>query len=127
MDYPTLLGIHKLTVGISLALFLLRGAWRLADSPMNDKKWVKIVPHVNDTLLLSAAIGMLFASGMNPLEHPWIIAKITGLLAYIGIGTVALKRGRSKGLRIKAFIASLGIFAYIVAVAVNKQVIPGVL
>ncbi len=127
MLYTVLKHLHITTVYLTLALFLLRGVWMMLDSPRPQARWIKVVPHINDTVLLSAAIGMLFASGMNPLEHPWIIAKIVGLLAYIGIGTVALKRGRSKGLRIKAFVASLGVFAYIVAVAVNKQVIPGVL
>ena len=62
MDYSILPGPHRLTVAISLALFVLRGVWRMLDSPMNDRAWVKIVPHVNDTLLLLAAIGMLIVA-----------------------------------------------------------------
>jgi uncharacterized membrane protein SirB2 len=54
------------------------------------------------------------------------MAKIIGLLAYIGLGTVALKRGRTKAIRVKALVAALGVFAYIIAVAVTKQVMPGV-
>ncbi|MGQ9861416.1 MAG: SirB2 family protein, partial [Thiobacillaceae bacterium] len=82
-------------------------------------------PHVNDTLLLAAAIGLLLVADLSPLDQPWIMAKIIGLIAYIGLGTVALKRGRTKAIRVMAFVAALGVFAYIVAVAVTKQVVPG--
>ena len=81
---------------------------------------MRILPHVNDTLLLIAAIGLVMVLELNPLEQPWILAKIIGLLAYIGLGTVALERGRSKAIRVKAFIAALGMFAYIVAMAVTN-------
>lgn len=125
MDYSTLKLIHRLSIDITLALFLLRGYWMLRDSPRLQAPWAKIVPHVNDTVLLASAVAMLFVAALNPLANPWVIAKIVGLLAYIFLGTLALKRGRSKAVRIKAFIASLAVFGYIVAVAVTKQVVPG--
>jgi uncharacterized membrane protein SirB2 len=126
MDYTLLRTAHIVTIYVSLALFLLRGFWMLRDSPRLNDRWVRVLPHINDTLLLTAAIAMLVVTRLNPLEQPWLMAKIIGLLAYIGVGTVALKRGRSKATRAKALVAALGIFAYIIAVAVTKQVIPGV-
>lgn len=125
MDYTLLRLLHIGTVYVTLALFLLRGVWMLLDSPRLKQRWVRIVPHVNDTLLLAAGIAMLVVAELNPLDHPWLVAKIVGLIAYIGLGTVALKRGRSKAIRVKALVAALGVFAYIVAVAVTKQVAPG--
>lgn len=126
MDYLALRNLHLLTVAITLALFLLRSYWMLRDSPRLQARWIKIAPHTNDTVLLAAAIGMLVVAEVNPLDQPWLIAKIVGLLAYIGLGTVALKRGRTRAARIKALIAALGVFAYIVAVALTKQVVPGI-
>lgn len=125
MDYTLLRLLHTGTVFVTLALFLLRGFWMLLDSPRLSQRWVRILPHVNDTLLLAAAIGLLVVAEIDPLNQPWIMAKIIGLIAYIGLGTVALKRGRTKAVRVKAFVAALGVFAYIVAVAVTKQVVPG--
>lgn len=125
MDYALLRLLHIGTVYVTLALFLLRGFWMLIDSPRLRQRWVRVLPHVNDTLLLLAAIGLVVVAELDLLEQPWLMAKIIGLLAYIGLGTVALKRGRTKAIRVKAFIAALGVFAYIVAVAVTKQVIPG--
>jgi uncharacterized membrane protein SirB2 len=124
MAYSTLLAIHLTAVGISLALFVLRGAWRMADSPMNSRKWVKIVPHVNDTVLLAAAIGMLLVARLNPLEHGWLMAKIIGLLVYIALGTFAIKRGKTPLQSKLAFVGALAVFGYIVAVAITKQVVP---
>jgi uncharacterized membrane protein SirB2 len=126
MEYTGLKHLHALTVVVTLSLFLLRGFWMLMDSPRLQARWTRIVPHANDTILLGAAIGLLVVGGLNPLDHPWIIAKILGLLAYIGLGTIALKRGGTKATRVKALIAALGVFAYIIAVAVTKQVVPGV-
>lgn len=125
MDYSLLRTLHVGTVHATLILFLLRGYWMVSDSPRLHDRWVKVVPHVNDTLLLSAAIAMLVVGGLNPIDHPWIMAKIGGLLAYIGLGTVALKRGRSKAARVQALVAALAVFGYLVAVAITKQVIPG--
>lgn len=125
MEYAQLRLLHVATVYVTLALFLLRSAWMLRDSPRLQQRWVRIVPHVNDTVLLASAIAMLVVAGINPLNQPWLVAKILGLLAYIGLGTIALKRGRTRAVRVKALIAALGVFAYIVAVAVTKQVVPG--
>ena len=44
-----------------------------------------------------------------------------GLVAYIGLGTVALKRGRTRAGRAAAFFAALATFAYIVSVAVTRD------
>ena len=125
MDYTLLRLLHIGTVYVTLALFVLRGVWMLLDSPRLRQRWVRVLPHVNDTLLLIAAIGLVVVAELNPLQQPWILAKIIGLLAYIGLGTVALKRGRTKPIRVTAFFAALAVFAYIVAVAVTKQALPG--
>lgn len=127
MDYAILRDLHIGTILATLILFLLRGFWMMTDSPRLKDRWVRVVPHVNDSLLLFAAIAMLFVAGLNPIDQPWLMAKIIGLLAYIGLGTIALKRGKTRSVRVKALIAALGVFAYIVAVAITKQVIPGMI
>jgi uncharacterized membrane protein SirB2 len=112
--------VHQVTAAVTLLLFLLRGVWMLTGSPALQRRWVRIVPHVNDTILLAAAIYMTALIGLQP----WIEAKIAGLLLYIGLGTVALKRGRTKAIRARAFAAALAAFAYVVAVALTKRVLP---
>lgn len=127
MEYSLLKLIHVGTVYITFCLFLARGIWMLTDSPRLQDRWVKVVPHLNDTLLLTAAVGMLIVGSLNPLTHPWLLVKIGGLLLYIYLGTMALKRGRTKVQRTGYFVAALVTIGYIIAVAVTKQVIPGVI
>jgi len=126
MLYLGLKHLHVLAVYLSLALFLLRGVWMWRESPRLQARWLRIVPHLIDTILLGAAIALLVMVWGNPLNQPWLIAKIIALLAYIGLGSLALKRGKTPALRRKAFIAALGVYAYMLAVAVSKSAIPGV-
>ena len=124
MTYSLLKNIHLSAIVITLVLFLLRGAWQLMDSPRLNQKWVKIVPHINDTILLAAAIGMLIVAQLDPLEHGWIMAKIIALPAYIVLGTIALKRGKTPLARNLAFVSALGVFGYMIAVAATRQTWP---
>lgn len=127
MDYPLLHFLHVLTVCISLALFLLRGIWMLREPDRLRARWVRVVPHVNDSLLLASAIALAVVLQLDPRQQPWLLAKIVALLAYIVAGSIALKRGRSRAVRVTALIAAIVLFGYIVRVAMTKNVFPGVI
>lgn len=121
MDYLSLKHFHMGCAAASGALFLLRGAWMLRASPALQQRWVKIAPHLIDTALLVSAITLAVWSGQSPGKHPWLMAKLCALVAYIVLGTIALKRGKTLAVRATAFVAALLVFAYIVAVAVTRQ------
>jgi uncharacterized membrane protein SirB2 len=120
-SYLALKHLHVTCALLSGSFFTLRGIWMLRDSARLQQRWVRIAPHIIDTLLLTSALIMVFWSGQYPFVQPWLTAKVLALLAYIGIGTVALKRGRTKRVRAAAFIAALATFAYIVSVALSRQ------
>ncbi|MGZ5202998.1 MAG: SirB2 family protein [Telluria sp.] len=124
MDYPSLKHFHMGCAALSGSLFLLRGAWMLRASPLLRQRWVRIAPHVVDTLLLASAIGLALWSRQYPGQQPWLTAKLAALLGYIVLGSVALKRGRTPGQRRAAFVAALLLFAYIVTVAITKRPLP---
>jgi uncharacterized membrane protein SirB2 len=124
MDYSLLKHLHLTTVAVTLALFVLRGAWMMTGSPRLQARWVRIVPHVNDTLLLASGIGLVVLIQQYPLVDGWLTAKLLALLLYIGLGTYALKRGKSRGQRIAAWIAALLVFGYMLAVAVAHDPFP---
>ena len=121
MDYSALKSVHVACVAASYTLFLVRGVWMMQDSTLLARRWVRIVPHVIDTVLLASAIAMAVMIRQYPFAAPWLTAKVIGLVAYIGLGTVALKRGRTKRVRIVAWIAAQIVFLYIVAVALLKR------
>ncbi|HZN23606.1 MAG TPA: SirB2 family protein [Burkholderiales bacterium] len=124
MDYLALKSLHVSAVVTSYALFFVRGVWMLRMPQMLTRRWVRIVPHVVDTVLLASAIAMAAATRQYPFVAGWLTAKVLGLVLYIGLGTVALKRGNSRRVRIVAWIAAQAVFVYIVAVAVTRNPVP---
>lgn len=93
----------------------------MRDSSMMTKKWVKIVPHVNDTVLLIAAIILAVSIQQYPFVHTWLTAKFIALLLYIIFGMFALKRAKRKTGKSIFFILALLSFGYIVAVALARS------
>ena len=124
MDYDSLKFTHISCVAISYVMFVLRGIWMMRESALLQRRWVKIVPHLVDTLLLASAVALAVMSHQYPLSNGWLTAKIVGLLIYIGLGTVALKRGKTRRTRVTAWLAAQAVFFYIVAVAITRQPLP---
>jgi uncharacterized membrane protein SirB2 len=123
--YLALKFIHVSCVVLTFSLFLLRGFWMLRGSAMLQQRWVKILPHVIDATLLISAILLTLQIGQYPGVNGWLTAKVTALLLYIGLGTIAIRRGRSKQVRAAAWLGALLVFGYIVSVALTRQPIPG--
>ena len=70
-----------------------------------------------DTLLLVAALLLLFVLQLNPFAVAWLRVKLMLLVAYIVLGTFALKRARGTGARALFFIAALACFLMMYSVA----------
>lgn len=121
MDYVTIKYVHIASAMLSGSLFLLRGVWMMRESTMLQHRVVKILPHVVDTILLASALILVYWSAQYPFVQHWLTAKVLALIAYITIGTIALKRGVTKTQRVCAFFAALLVFAYIVLVAMTKR------
>ena len=115
--------IHVTLAFITVAGFVVRGLLSLADSPLRDRTWIRVAPHIVDTLLLGFGIALAVSMSLSPLANGWLMAKIVGLLAYIGFGVMAM-RARSRALKIVGFVAAIASVGYIFAVAFSKQVMP---
>jgi uncharacterized membrane protein SirB2 len=113
--------VHVICVLLSFAGFFVRGVWMLRDSELLRRRWVRITPQAVDTLLLVSAIVLAIQLRLSPMEQPWLMAKIIALVVYIGVGLVALKLGRSKQVRLYAWLLGLLLFGYIISVAVTKS------
>ena len=124
MAYLLLKQLHLTTIAITLTLFLLRGAWMMMESSLLQARWVRIVPHLNDTLLLASGITLAVLMQQYPLVHGWLTAKFFALIVYIVLGTIALKRGKTRAQRIAAWFAALLVFGYMAAVAVTHDPFP---
>lgn len=112
--------IHMSSAFISISFFIVRGVWVFNHSGMMNKKWVKILPHVNDTVLLITAIVLAVTLQQYPFTHDWLTAKVVALLLYIVFGMFALKRAKKMKNKVVFFVLALLTFGYIVGVALNR-------
>lgn len=92
----------------------------MKNSGLLHERWMRSWPHLIDTLLLASGVWMAFNLHLNPLDHPWLGMKLLALLVYIALGFIALRLGRTRRIRITAFVAAIACFAYIGLVAISK-------
>lgn len=120
----TVKALHVTVAMLSLAGFIARAYLMFVGSARLQLRWVRIAPHVVDTVLLLSGLYMAFLLRVLPSEHAWFAAKLIALVCYIVLGSVALRRGPSMVWRAAAFALSLLVFAYIIAVANTREVVP---
>ncbi|BBI99803.1 SirB family protein [Ferrigenium kumadai] len=124
MEAVLLKHLHISCVALSYSLFFVRGVWMLRGTLAQQGRWVRIVPHVIDSVLLGSAVALAVQLGISPMSAPWLLAKIVALLLYIALGAVALKRGTTQRIRLAAWLAAQAVFFYIVSVAVTHDPAP---
>lgn len=100
---------------------MLRGAATHFGLDWRRFRVARTAPHVIDTVFLTSGVWLAWTLGVSPLDQSWLAAKIGGLLAYIGLGFVALRFGRTPLARGSAFITAIAVFGYIVGVAVARS------
>lgn len=113
--------IHVTCVILTWLLFFVRGIWMLRDSPLLRKKLTRRVPPLVDTVLLASAIVQAMTLHQYPITHDWLTAKLIALLFYIGLGMVALTYGKTKRIRIVAWVGAQICFFYVVSVALTRN------
>lgn len=122
-SYSIVLTVHLLAVVITLSLFVMRFYWLCRQSPALQQRWVKVVPHINDTLLLASGVALIVINRFYPfsVQESWLTAKLFGVIIYILLGHIALgRRQRSLSLRWVAFILALVCFFLIAQAAITK-------
>lgn len=116
--------LHITCAVLSVSGYFARGLLMLRDSPWLTAHFVRVAPHVIDTLLLISAVALAVRLRQYPFLQDWLTAKVLALLLYIVLGAIGLKYGRTRKIRIAAWLAALLTFAYIVAVALTRQPLP---
>jgi uncharacterized membrane protein SirB2 len=121
MDYADWKLLHQGAVALSITGFIARGLGAFAGAAWVRGRAARTVPHAVDTVLLGSALVLAWMLRLTPGAAPWLVAKIAGLLLYIGLGMLALRPGRPLALRIGAWLAALLCFGWIVSVALTKN------
>ncbi|GLW61300.1 siroheme synthase [Hydrogenophilus thermoluteolus] len=118
MSYLLLKHLHLTTVALTITGFLLRFTWRLRSHPWLHAPLTRVLPHINDTLLLTSGLGMAAMIGQYPFTTPWLTAKFFWLLAYIIAGHFALKRAQTRRGQWCACVVALVCVAMLVGTAI---------
>ena len=121
MEYATVKLVHQTAVTLSISGFVLRGAASLAGAAWVRGRLAKTLPHIVDTVLLGSALWLAWMLRLSPTQAPWLMAKIVGLVVYVGLGVLALRPGRPPAQRALAWLAALAVVGWIVSVALSKS------
>ncbi|MBT8103326.1 MAG: SirB2 family protein [Gammaproteobacteria bacterium] len=121
MSYLILKHIHTLLALLTISGFVLRGYWMMTNADKLQNRMTRVAPHVLDTVFLASGIAMLVLLSLNPFSQRWLLAKFAGLIVYILLGSVAIRRGSTRQVRALAFVGALTAFAYVVGVALSKS------
>lgn len=113
--------LHMMAAALSITLFMVRAWWSVRESPQLKARWVKVLPHLIDTALLGLGVTLMMLLSVWPWQLPWLGAKLLALLAYIGIGTIAIKRGKTPQARGIAAVVAICLFAYMVGAAIRHN------
>lgn len=121
--YPVFKHTHMMFVALSVLFFVVRFSLHLRQSPIMDKKFVKIAPHVIDTFLLLSGLVLCFSIKQYPFVDPWMTEKLSAVVAYILLATIALKANRNKLFKVFAALGAIGWVVYAAKLAVFKQAV----
>jgi uncharacterized membrane protein SirB2 len=119
-SYVPLLIAHLSLAVASPLLFSVR-AWRSIRGLDPAHGWLRVTPHVIDSLLLAAGIGLALLIRQYPFVDAWLTAKLVALLGYVVAGHVAVRRARTRRGKLTAWLIGVALIFYIYAVALSHD------
>ena len=111
--------LHITLALTSISFFVLRFAGRQAGAQFVRASWVRIAPHLIDSLLLLSGIGLAVLYRISPLQTHWLLFKLILILGYIAAGSRAMKAEDTRSRAFFGFLA-LGLVGGVVLMAVAK-------
>ena len=125
--YPQIKLTHIVIVLCSGGLFLLR-----AIGVQLEQRWamsapVRYLSYSVDTVLLTTAFMLMTLLQQYPGAQPWLTVKVTLVVVYIVLGSLALKRAKTRRARFVSAIAAALVYGLIVSVALTHHPLGAVL
>ena len=119
--YPQIRVVHIVAVIASGALFALRGAGVLSGARWPMAAPLRYLSYSIDSVLLTAALMLIAVLPAALFANHWLTVKLSLLVVYIVLGSLALKRGRGARVRGVCYVAALALFAAVVGIARTHQ------
>lgn len=127
--FNILITLHLTSVALTISLFTLRYWWRWSNHPRFQARWVRVLPHIVDSVLLLSGVGLIALTGYLPftVKGAWLTEKLFGVIIYIVLGFIALGRHRPRGQQAGfiAFMLGLVVLYIIIKLAATKVPILG--
>jgi len=114
-------------VGAHFLRRLIRGSVCVAGSIYGDRLSVREprnlrrLSYAIDTTLLAAALLLASIIHQWPFVQPWLTTKVLLMLAYIALGLIALRLGKTRPVRLACFVAALIVYSFIISVALTHD------
>ncbi|WFW15075.1 invasion regulator SirB2 [Citrobacter freundii] len=122
--FSLLLGVHLMSIALSVGLLTLRFWWRYTQARLASARWTRIVPPIIDTVLLLSGVALIAKTHILPFteQGTWLTEKLFGVIIYIVLGFIALdyRRARSQQMRLIAFPLALVVLYIIIKLATTK-------
>lgn len=122
--FQFVLYLHIASAIFSVSFFALRYWWMHHRSALLEARWVRVLPHIVDSVLLLSGVALVVMTRYFPFteEGAWLTEKLFGVIIYIFLGFVALgrRRPRSQQSRFIAFLLALMVLCIIVKLAITK-------
>lgn len=119
--YPIVKQLHVILVITSITLFQFR-YWRFQVYKQTPHRFFKVLPHGIDTLLMLSGISLAVMAHISPINSSWLLYKLLLLLAYILLGTLAMKRqGMTQWL---SYLLASAVVLYMLLIAYHKTAWP---
>jgi len=99
--------LHLTAVVLTFIFFVLRFVLLMMQSPALQKKWLKVLPHIFDTLLIITIVWLCVQLSIYPIVNGWASAKLTGLVCYILSMFLALRWAKSNLWRIVGAVSTV--------------------
>jgi uncharacterized membrane protein SirB2 len=99
-------------------LFALRGLMLHLGAGGVAMAWpLRFLSYGVDTVLLTAALMLFTILPHAMFANGWLATKLVLLPVYVGLGTFALKRGRTARVRVGCWLAALAVYATMLGIA----------
>jgi uncharacterized membrane protein SirB2 len=116
--YGQIKAVHVAAVLVSGVLFLMRGLMvQSGHKALAMTAWIRYASYSVDTVLLTAALVLAAILPAALFANHWLALKIGLLVAYVVLGSLALKRAQSARARTAAFVAALVVYVTIIGIA----------
>lgn len=120
--YPQIKLVHIAAVILSGSVFATRGLLVIAGrSRLAMLPALRYASYAIDTVLLTAALMLLTILPTAVFANGWLAVKLALVVVYIILGTFALKRGRTAGIRATSYASAALVFALIISIARSHQ------